>query len=379
MKHLKTGLLLLLTLTTIGGATLAWKQYGELVQLRAIAMNREERADFQKRVWDLEKLNRELQDRLAAARIPGAAEGAGGAADERAPGARTAGGRGDPANRPDVRQQMEAMRELMAKPEFQALVNVQQRAAIEARYGALFRNLNLNDEQTRKLTNLLADRGNVRRDVDEAARAAGIDPRSNPEAFRKLFADAQNELNTAIKSVIGEPGFAQLQTFEQTMPQRTLVDNLQQRLASTGMPLTPQQSEQLVSILVANPAPRALQPAAAISGAAQPGRGPADLGMLATVAGAAPGRGGPDLGGIIAGLAGGMGDNRLAGAAPVTPAAVAQAQTVLAPPQLAALQQIQQQQQAQQQLQQLVRDTVTRSSPPPPAPAPTPPRKTDKG
>lgn len=57
--------------------------------------------------------------------------------------------------------------------------------------------------------------------------------------------------------------------------------------------------------------------------------------------------------------------------APVTPAAVAQSQTVLAPPQVQALQQIQQQQQSQQQLRQMVIDTLganppARGNPPPP-------------
>ena len=75
MKSPKTVLILFLAATTVGGALLAWRQYGELVELRASAMNRDERADLQKRVWDLEKLNRELQDRLAARRDPTDLEG----------------------------------------------------------------------------------------------------------------------------------------------------------------------------------------------------------------------------------------------------------------------------------------------------------------
>ena len=70
VKSPKTILILLLAGTTIGGAVLAWRQYAELVELRAAAMNRDERADLQKRVWDLEKLNRELQARLEAQRDP---------------------------------------------------------------------------------------------------------------------------------------------------------------------------------------------------------------------------------------------------------------------------------------------------------------------
>src|SRR5690606_10053019 len=57
-----------LALTTVGGAILAWQQYGELVELRAAAMNRDERRDAQERIAELERLNRELRDQLAAER-----------------------------------------------------------------------------------------------------------------------------------------------------------------------------------------------------------------------------------------------------------------------------------------------------------------------
>ena len=63
------------------------------------------------------------------------------------------------------------------------------------------------------------------------------------------------------------------------------------------------------------------------------------------------------------------------GAAPVTSAALAQAQTVLALPQVSALQQIQQQQQAQQQLQRAFRNAITPTPPANPqgsSPSPTP-------
>jgi hypothetical protein len=54
VKSPKTYIILLLAATTVGGAALAWRQYGELLELRAAAMNRDERADWQRRVWELE-------------------------------------------------------------------------------------------------------------------------------------------------------------------------------------------------------------------------------------------------------------------------------------------------------------------------------------
>jgi hypothetical protein len=359
-----------LALTTVGGAFLAWMQYGELVELRAAAMNRDERRDWEQRLADLEAKNRDLQARLAAR------SGRGDAAPDGSEGAesRPRGERSERGPRPDgrgggpefMRQQAAAIRDLMAKPEVQAMLSAQQKAALEERFGPLFKSLDLSPEQTQRLTALLAERGNIRRDIDEAARAQGINPRENPEAFRKLFTDAQNELNASIKSVIGERGLAQLQNYEQTLPQRMLVENLQQRLAATSVPLSSSQADQLVQILAANTPPR---PAQSNNAGAPPmdlgfGRGPDGPGFGGGP-GFGPPPGGADLGRMLGGLLGGPGPGGpggppggAPGGAVVTPAAVAQAQTILAPPQVEALQRIQQTQAAQQQLQQLVRETL---------------------
>jgi len=354
----------------MGGAVLAWQQYGELVELRAAAMNRDERADMQKRVWDLEKNLRELQDQLAAARArsPGALDELLAVATdgERPSGDREGrGGRGDPrgGRGGNPMQQALAVRELMSKPEVQAMLSLQQKAAVEARYGALFRTLNLTPEQTDKLKGLLADRSNTRMDVMTAAQEQGIDLRANPDEVRKLFADAQNELNNSIKAVVGENGFAQLQNYEQTLPQRGLVNDLQQRLSFSDTPLSASQADALVQILASNAAPRPTSSGPSPSTAPTSGRGASD----------GPGGRGSDFGGFGGPAIGAMvgmveGMTRGGSSVTVTPGAVAQAQSVLAPSQLAALQQIQQQQQAQQQLQQLVRETLSANQS---APAPT--------
>ncbi|MGH7957090.1 MAG: hypothetical protein ACREH8_08765 [Opitutaceae bacterium] len=381
MKFGKTAIILLLAATAVGGAALAWRQYGELVELRAAAMNRNERADLQKRVWDLEKANHELQDQLAAHRDPGDLDGLLAAAESgRTPASRDQGGRSSRGERGgDSRgrgssgfQQAAAVRELMNKPEVQAMVNLQHKAAVEARYATLFKNLNLPVEQIERLKTLLAERTITMQDIMVAAREQGINPRENPEAYKQLFTDAQNQINAGIKSVIGDQGFAQLSTYEQTMPQRNVVNELQQRLSYTATPLTPAQAEQMVQILAANTPQR--QPVTP-SGSGRSGQPPGAT-PPGGRSGPPPSSGfssrGPDMGGMIPGVFGGgpgagmmIGgfDGGTRGSAPVTSAAVNQAHTVLAPPQVAALQQIQQQQQTQQQLRQLVSDTLNANQP----------------
>ena len=232
MNSPKTALIALHALTTIGGAVLSWQQYAELVELRAAAMNKDERADLQKRAWDLEKLNKQLRDQLAAQRPAGDTAEAllAAASGEAPPDRRDRGGRGGPGPTNPL-QQFAALRDLMAKPEVQALLSVQQKAAVEARYAALFKNLNLTPEQADKLKTVLAERQTTLQDVMSAALDQGLDPRRDREAYQKLLEGARADVNASIKAVIGDSGFAQFENYETTMPQRNIVNQLQQRLS----------------------------------------------------------------------------------------------------------------------------------------------------
>lgn len=358
MKALKNTLIALLALTTIGAAWVAWRQSAELADLRTAAMKKDERADLQKRVWDLEKLNRELRAQLAGPRGDGA-EVAGGDRPPREFGG--PGGRGGPRMEgmgPQFTQSMRAMQDFMFKPEVQTMLNLQQQPAIDSRYAALFKNLNLQPEQIDRLKMLLAERSTTVMDVMAAAREQGIDPRLNPEEFQKLVTNAQGEINNSIKSLIGEAGFAQLTSYDQTLPQRSTVNQLEQRLSYTNTPLTSAQAEQLVQILANNPAQRPAAGGPGGGGGPPPARGPDMGGMLM-------GAFGPGMAPVVGMMEAGRGN----GPATVTAAAVTQAQTILSPPQTQALQQIQQQQQSQQQLQQMMRESL---QPPPPGGAPPP-------
>ncbi len=375
MNSPKTYLIALLALTTIGGALLSWQQYAELGELRAVAMNPDERADLQTRAWDLEKLNKQLRDQLAAQRPAGDAAEAllAAASGEAPPDRRDRGGRGGPGGTNPL-QQFAALRELMAKPEVQALMSVQQKAAVEARYAALFKNLNLTPAQADKLKTVLADRQTTMQDVMSAALDQGLDPRRDREAYQKLMEGARADVNASIKAVIGDNGFAQFENYEKTIPQRNIVNQLQQRLSYSDTPLTSTQADQLVQILANNTPPPAPRPGGqpgqppagdrgtlALGGGPPPGggRGP-DLGALGAMIGGVMGGGGPGPGGPVGPMIFGGGSDRGGNAtAPITPTAVSQAQAVLAAPQIAALQQLQQQQQSQQQLTKIVVDTFT--------------------
>ena len=227
---------------------------------------------------------------------------------------------------------------LLDDPEVQRLAAVQQRASLDERFAALFRSLRLTPEQLERFKDLLVEKRAAVADVMAAARAEGMTGRESRDELRALVQNAQGEVDASIRSLLGEAGFLQYESYERTLPQRGTVERLNERLSYSGNPLSAGQAEQLVQVLAANPGERA----------------PGDRANLAV---AAPG--------ARFGLTGG------GGGAPITDQAIAQASTVLQPKQLEALQQLQQEQQAQAQLGQILREQMRpRREAPPPADPP---------
>lgn len=320
--------------------TVAWRQYQELIRLRGNTLDATERASLQKRLKDAQDRARELEAQLASATGVTVVEGA----DPATPGAAaTVGGRGGrgAARANMTPAQQAAIQAIMQGPQAQAI----QKAALDARYAALIRNLNLSPEQGDKLKSLIADGQAARQDAMAAARAAGIDPRTDQPGFQKLVADAQAQSDAAIKATIGDAGFAALQQYNQTQPQRNVVNQLQQQL-SYSAPLTNEQSEQLVALLAAN-------------GGQNQGFGGGRGGGGGGFGGG--GFGGGGFGGGIGALMGGGGGGFGGGGTQITTAEITQAQTFLSTAQVQALQQLQQSQQAQQQVQRQIQQ-VTRGN-----------------
>jgi hypothetical protein len=335
VKSPKNFFLVLFALATLGIGALAWQQHQELIKLRAEVLNGEDRASMEKRLAAAEKRARDLESQLAALR------GQGGDDAESMAAAATDGNGDANGNRPGRgnrnQAQFAAIRALMDKPEVQALMAVQQKAALATRYAALFKSLGLSPDQADKVMGLLAQKQTALQDVMAAAREQGINPRTDPTGFGQLVSSAQADINSSLKSTLGDAGFAQLQQYDQTMPQRNVVNQLQQSLSYTSSPLTDAQTDQLIQILASNAPQRQ-------NGAAATDAGGFGGGFRAAFGGGGPGGGGFGGGG---------------GGATITPNAVIQAQTVLSTTQVQALQQLQQTQQAQQQMQQLIRQTIT--------------------
>ena len=298
MKLPWLGGLLLVALLALVATVIAWREYQELVPLRAsAAVSVEERAALQKTAWDAQRRAKQLSDQLVALRSQIAAGGFVATAPADGTGAETAQSR-------VISNAVNTWLDMMNDPEAQRLMALQQRAQISSRYAAVFRSLQLTPEQIAQFKSLLLEKQSVRNDVLLSATQQGINPLQNPQELRDLEASAQAEIDDKIKTLLGADAYGQFQTFQQTQGQRSVVNQLRDSLSYTATPLSKEQGDQLVPILAQTGPPRPNNP------------------------------------------------DRAATNATVTDATVTQAQQVLSAPQVEALKEIQQQQQAGAKLQQ---------------------------
>ncbi len=281
----------------------------------------QERSALKKRLWDLQKRNGELEGRLTrASSTPTLVNAAGEPAGGLPPG-------GDSAASQPPRGRFDNGRfaSIMASPEVQKLMAMQQKGALDGRYASLFKQLQLSPADLEKFKNLLVEKQASVMDVLATARADGLTGPDSRDQVRQLVQDAQAEVENNIRSTLGDAAYAQYQNFETTAPQRNVVSQLEQRLSYSTTPLTDTQSAQLVQILSQTAPPS--------------GSNTGSGGMVSLLGGAF--RGG---GGLLPG-----------GNSPITSDAISQAQSILSAQQLAALQTLQQEQQASAQLRQQLR------------------------
>lgn len=317
MRTLRSLLVLVFALLAATSVFYAYQQQKTLKTARDTAAALEkERNELRKKLWDLEKRRGELEAQAKNRR--GGPEGEAGepASPEAAAfdaAMRFGGpGEGGPFGR---------FMAMMDDPEVQRLVATQQRGALDSRYAALFKSLNLTPAQLEQFKNLLVEKRTAVADVMAAARSQGLNGRENRDEIRALMQNAQSEVDASIRATLGETAYQQYQNFEKTQPERNVVSQLQQKLSYSGTPLTDTQSEQLVQVLAATTDQKT-----------------------------------PNAGGVRT-AAGRIGFGGVGGAQ-ITDQAVTQASTVLDTAQVQALQQLQQEQQAQAQLAKLLRDQM---------------------
>ncbi|HVS53551.1 MAG TPA: hypothetical protein VHD62_14445 [Opitutaceae bacterium] len=217
------------------------------------------------------------------------------------------------------------------------------KSSLDQRYGGLFRQLRLSPAELEQFKDLLAERQMSSLDAVRALQTQGASPADLPALMKKV----QGEVDESVHTLLGDQRYEQYQNFNQNIASYTLLDQIDRRLSYTNAPLQPSQSDALLRVLIEHNQP-----------AANSAQGMA-LNLAQSMSGLSP---------AISTLM----------QRPLTDETIAAAQTVLSPPQLEALRQLQSEQRSQASTMQSLRGAGGAASSsglinltPAPAPAPT--------
>lgn len=246
--------LLLLGVLAVAAGVFAFRSQRELSDLRRAAeaatvreaAQRDEKKQWQKTTEETARRIADLEKELAAVRSRGAS-------GENSPGGSTGVAPSAPAPGADL---LTSAMSLLDNPDMQRTMAARQRAALNARYGALFKSLHLDAATLAQFKDLLVEKQMVSSDVLSVVAKQGLNPLQNRQEVARLMASAQTEIDGKIKNLLGDDGYGEFQNYQRTQPQRALVTQLEQNLSFTDAPLTAAQSEQLVQVLSASTPPR---------------------------------------------------------------------------------------------------------------------------
>lgn len=295
----------------------------------ALASAETQRAALHTQTEALDQRSRRADDALAAARKE--------LADARASVAQSAAA---PVGRPPASQSGAAMDYVLEHPETQPAFIQQQALRAKVRFERFLKASGLAPEKQAQFLEALKDQAARELDFMASLHVHGFgvgnvpqDPQARAQFQQLLNEHRQNgrAAEAKLAALLGDEQFRAFQRYTSTIAERNVADQIASQLYYTDTPLTGQQAEQLAQVLVQN----------RFTPQAEPSPTSTLNGTFIT----------PQALNARVGQAmqqGGM--NLMDWLAPVTDAAIARAQTVLAPPQLAMLKQVQAQQVTQFQL-----------------------------
>lgn len=269
MNIFKNVLLAVLAGVAIGASAIAWREYEELIPLRAATLMPSERITLQQRAVLAEAHVQELREQVATARTAAAASADAAAATattpiatgssgvtvvNAAPGATTAAAAAAAQNK-----KAELTLALLNNPDALRLLADMDRKQVQKDYGPLLKGLNLSPELKAQLQELLVQRQAAFVDVAGAALSQGLKPNPNSPMVRDLVAAAQGGVDSRIQALVGPDAYAKYQNYQNTLMLRDTAAGIAGDLNKSSAPLTPAQRAQLTNSFV-NTAQKVLTP-----------------------------------------------------------------------------------------------------------------------
>jgi hypothetical protein len=149
---------------------------------------------------------------------------------------------------PDIRNFLQGFAKQMDDPEVRKSMKAGQQQQIAAAYEAIFKKLNLSEDEAKLVAELLADRNFTAMDQGRKLLNGKTDDASM-EAVRKEITGTKLETDAKLKGMLGEEKFKELTSFEQTVGDQRALDGMARNFERKSMPLEPQQKEALANIM----------------------------------------------------------------------------------------------------------------------------------
>jgi hypothetical protein len=144
-------------------------------------------------------------------------------------------------------------------PKMQALRLKTDRAWAYFKYAAFIHSRGLSPLQIAKFEQIIAEHGLNNDDINAVADEKGI-PLSDP-AIVDLQSQERSRFNSVLIDLLGPEGPEQLQQFDDGAPARQMADRLAAVLADSPNPVSPQQAQELVSLVQGSQVPSPFDPA----------------------------------------------------------------------------------------------------------------------
>lgn len=155
-----------------------------------------------------------------------------------------------PGDRPqiDMRNMAQGFFKSIDNPDVRKAMKSGQERMINGAYGSLFKKLGLDEATSKLATELISDRNMAALEKGRKIAEAGGSEAAIAEA-RKEIAAVKTEYDSKLKSVLGDQGFGEFNSYEQTVGDQRTLRGISRNFEEKGVPLQPGQQETLTSIM----------------------------------------------------------------------------------------------------------------------------------
>jgi len=136
---------------------------------------------------------------------------------------------------------------MMEDPETRKLVREQQRMMLDQLYRPLFKQLGLTSDEATQFKDLLAD--NMMKGTEKAASLLSGGTVTNRAEMAAAMTAEQKGFEEQLRSFLGETRYEQYQDYQQTVGERTQLNQFRQQFSGGDASITDAQSEQLLALM----------------------------------------------------------------------------------------------------------------------------------